>query len=116
MIETYSLVVHEAALRGKLLVLNHDLPMMRELFGDNAIYLKFESDTVKRVYLDNDKKPDEQFYWNDHAKILVNAWLNNQALRGQINARRLWNPDVMWHQFEALLEMEPVGVELAYAN
>jgi len=47
-------------------------------------------------------------------KAIVTTF-DNQALRGQINARRLWNPDVMWHQFEALLEMEPVGVELAYA-
>ena len=101
MIETYSLVVHEAMLRGKLIVLNNDLPMMHELFGEHGIYFEFGADRLKRTYA-----PDEQTYWNAHSKKLVESYLLNSALRAQAHARRMWNPDVEWHNFEPLLEME----------
>ena len=101
MIETYSLVVHEAMLRGKLIVLNDDLPMMHELFGEHGIYFKFGADRLKRTY-----DPDEQTYWNEHSQALASAFLENSALRAQAYARRAWNPDVMWHNFKPLLELE----------
>jgi len=103
-VETYSLVVHEAALRGKLLVLNHDFPVMRELYGDLAIYMDFSSDRVDRRY-----EPDEQTFWDDEAIRLVAELKQNRALLAQTEARRKWSPQALWKEFEPLLYLQPVG-------
>jgi len=103
-VETYSLVVHEAALRGKLLVLNHDFPVMRELYGDLAIYMDFSSDRVDRIY-----EPDEQTFWNDEAVRLMAELIQNRALLAQTEARRRWSPQALWKKFEPLLFLQPVG-------
>lgn len=103
-VETYSLVVHEAALRGKLLVLNHDFPVMRELYSDLAIYFDFGSDRVSRSY-----EPDEQAFWNDEAARLVAELKQNRALLAQTEARRKWSPQALWREFEPLLFLQPVG-------
>ena len=103
-VETYSLVVHEAMLKGCLCVLNHDLSPMRELFGNNAIYMDFGSDAVERMY-----EPNEQSFWNDEAMRLLAEMKQNRTLVAQSNARRLWSPDAMWNSFEPLLYKTPVG-------
>lgn len=41
--ETYSLTTQEAGLMRQVLVLNHDFPPFRSIFGDNAIYRKYSS-------------------------------------------------------------------------
>ncbi|OGC94092.1 MAG: hypothetical protein A2W25_11965 [candidate division Zixibacteria bacterium RBG_16_53_22] len=103
-VETYSLVVHEAALRGKLLCLNHDLPPMRELFGDNSIFFDFESDRFSRRY-----EPDERIFWQGEAKRLIAELKQNRALWAQTVARREWTPEAMWKEFETLFFLESVG-------
>lgn len=104
-VETYSLVVHEAALRGNLLVLNHDFPAMRELFGESAIYMDFGSDrTGGRAY-----EPNEQAFWNDEAIRLVVELRQNRALWARSRAQREWSPKAMWREFEPLLYLVPVG-------
>lgn len=103
-VETYSLVVHEAALRGCLLVLNHDFPPMRELFGEAAIYMDFGSDRVSRTY-----QPDERTFWNDEALRLLAELRGNRALMAKVKARREWSPEALWKEFEPLLYLQPVG-------
>jgi glycosyltransferase involved in cell wall biosynthesis len=103
-VETYSLVVHEAALRGKLLVLNYDLPMMRELYGDLAIYMDFGSDRADRTY-----EPDEQTFWNEQAIRLMSELFQNRALLAQTTARRKWSPQALWREFEPLFYLQPIG-------
>ena len=103
-VETYSLVVHEAILRGCLAVLNHDFPPMRELFGDAAIYMDFGSDRANRTYA-----PDEQAFWNDEALRLVAELKQNRAAMGKARARREWSPGALWREFEPLLYLQPVG-------
>lgn len=103
-VETYSLVVHEAMLRGKLVVLNHDFPVMRELFGDLAIYMDFGSDRNNRTYL-----PDEQSFWNDEAKRLIAEYKQNRALVAQSKMRKEYAPDSIWKDFESLFYLMPVG-------
>lgn len=102
-IETYSLVVHEACLRGNLLILNFDLPVMRELFGDNAVYMDFGSDRSNRTY-----NPDEQTFWDGEAKRMVAELRQNRALWARAVARRDWTPQALWREFEPLLYLEPV--------
>jgi glycosyltransferase involved in cell wall biosynthesis len=103
-VETYSLTTHEAATRGKLLILNHDLPASREIFGDHAIYMDFSSDYVDREYA-----PTEQAFWNDEALRILAELKQNRALWAQTVARREWSPQAMWKDFETLLYLRPIG-------
>jgi glycosyltransferase involved in cell wall biosynthesis len=104
-IETYSLVVHEAMLSGCLCVLNHDLTVMRELYGDNAIYMDFGSDYVSRDYGD-----DEQVHWNVEAgRLLAELTRGNRSAWAKTVARCEWSPDALWKEMEPLLYLQPVG-------
>lgn len=103
-VETYSLTVHEAALRGCLLVLNFDFPPMRELYGESAIYFDFGSDRHPREY-----HPDEQAFWNDEARRLIAEMKQNRALMAKTKARQEWTPQAMWREFEPLLYLMPIG-------
>jgi glycosyltransferase involved in cell wall biosynthesis len=103
-IETYSLVIGEAMGRGCLCVLNHDLPVMRELWGDSAIYMDFGSDRVNRDY-----PQGEQTFWNDEALRLLAEFKQNRAQVGKTRARMRWTPQKMWREFEPLLYLAPVG-------
>lgn len=102
--ETYSLVVHEAALRGLLLCLNYDFPVMHELFGDVAIYFDFSSDRFSRDY-----QPDEATFWKGEARRLLAELRQNRGLMAKTTARKEWNPEVLWPNLEALLYLQPVG-------
>lgn len=103
-IETYSLTVHEAIVSGNLVVLNYDLPVMRELFGDCGIYMDFGSDRVNRTY-----QPSEQAFWNDEAGRLVAEISQNRALRAKTKAMQEWTPRALWKEFVPLLYKTPVG-------
>jgi glycosyltransferase involved in cell wall biosynthesis len=103
-IETYSLVIGEAMGRGCLCILNHDLPVMRELWGDSAIYADFGSDRVNRDY-----PQGEQTFWNDEALRLLAEFKQNRAQVGKTRARMRWTPQKMWKEFEPLLYLTPVG-------
>jgi len=100
-VETYSLTVHEAALRGCLLVLNHDWAAMRELFG-RAVYMDFGSQSMSRSY-----KPDEQTFWNDEASRLMGALTNDHTAWTKTIARRQWSPQALWRDFNSLLHLDP---------
>jgi len=102
--ETYSIVVHENIIRGNLTVLNHDLAPMRELYGDNVIYMDFGSDTTNRKY-----NPDEQTFWDDQALRLISELRNSRALWAKTVARRDWTPAALWTDFERLLYLESEG-------
>lgn len=102
-VETYSLVVHEAILRGKLVVLNADFPPMRELFGESALYMNFSSDRFKTTY-----QPDEQSYWDDEARRMLSEFKRCRNLALQMKARRDWTPQAQWREFEPLLHLEPL--------
>ncbi len=101
-IETYSFTVHEAMLRGCLCVLNHDLPMMHELYGPLAMYMDFGSDRYGRNYW-----PDEQTFFDDEAKRLLAELSQNRSVQAKTQARKHWNPAAMWKTFEPLLYLEP---------
>jgi len=109
-VETYSKVVHEAALAGKLLVLNYDLPVMRELFGEDAgVRMDFGGDTSRQY------SPDERTFWFDQGTRLIAEFYRNRALVIQARARREWRPDDYWRDFERLLHLDPIGEGYAEA-
>jgi glycosyltransferase involved in cell wall biosynthesis len=104
-VETYSLAVHEAMLRGLLCVLNDDWQPMHELFGDNAIYINFGSDTISRECASGG-----QSFWNDEALRMIAELKNNRAAWAKTMARREWSPQALWPKFESLLHLTPVNV------
>jgi len=104
-IETYSLTVHEAMLRGNLCVLNHDLGVMHELWDGFAIYMDFGSDRLARTY-----QPSERVFWEGEALRLIAELKQNRAVMAKIKARRDWSPKAMWKEFAPLLGKTPVGV------
>ena len=91
-------------LRGNLCVLNHDLPVMRELWGDHAIYMDFESDRNSRNY-----QPSEQAFWDDESVRLMTELKQNRAVMAKTKARKEWSPQTMWKEFAPLLHKQPVG-------
>lgn len=99
--ETYSLVAHEAILYGNLVVLNHDLPAMLELFGNAAIYMDFGSSHTARA--------NTQEFWNEEAKRLISELVNDRVAWAKTTARLKWSPKAMWKEFEPLLYLQPVG-------
>jgi hypothetical protein len=64
--ESCSLVLLEAMSGGNRLVLNDDVPSMKEMGGfKDAIYMKFGSNWLETKYNDEDK------YYQDYAKIIL---------------------------------------------
>lgn len=102
-VETYSLVIHEALLRGLLVVANYDFPAMAELWGDSVIYMDFGSDRAERTY-----RPSEQDFWDDEARRLMAELRQNRALWARTRARREWAPEAQWRDLEQLFYLEPV--------
>jgi len=103
-VETYSLVVHEAALRGLLLVLNYDFPPMAELFGEIAIYMDFESDRTNRRYPGGIRS-----FFEEEALRLISEFKSNRTIMARAKARRDWSPKALWKEFEPLFYLTPIG-------
>lgn len=72
--ECCSLILLEASLCKNLLVLNRDVPSMREFGGERALYPQFGSIQFRVAY------QDEDAYWNDWAKIILGALSQERAL------------------------------------
>ena len=72
--ECCSLVLLEAALCKNLLVLNRDVPSLREFGGEKALYPQFGSVFFKVGYANEDA------YWADWAKIILGALEQDRSL------------------------------------
>ncbi len=72
--ECCSLILLEASICKNLMVLNQDVPSMREFGGDRALYPQFGSTLYQVTY------QDEDAYWEDWAKIIVGALAQERAL------------------------------------
>jgi glycosyltransferase involved in cell wall biosynthesis len=101
--ETYSLVVHEAVMRGNIVYANGDFPAMRELYGDAVYYLPYGSRRHDRTY-----EPDQKTFWTDQAARVVSDLRINKAMWGKTRARQEWTPQALWKDFVPLLGLQPV--------
>jgi len=96
--ESCSLILLEAALCKNLLVLNRDVPAMREFGGERALYPQFGSVQTKVTY------QNEEAYWTDWARIILGALGQERALDSFRLTLRRHNLDwVFRHQLEPLL-------------
>jgi len=95
--ENCSLILLEAMLSKNLLVLNEDVPQLKEFGKDHALYFKFSSKDTTTNYTNEDQ------YYADIALIIENQMLNNKPLRGQRDLLKNYNLDqIFLHQIEPL--------------
>ncbi|HWI60939.1 MAG TPA: glycosyltransferase [Symbiobacteriaceae bacterium] len=96
--ECCSLVLLEAAICKNLLVLNADVPSMREFGGEKALYPQFGSVT-QYVHYQN-----EEAYWGDWARIILGALAQERALGSFRQILSHHSPDwIFKRQLEPLL-------------
>jgi glycosyltransferase involved in cell wall biosynthesis len=96
--ECCSLVLLEAAICKNLLVLNADVPSMREFGGDKALYPQFGSVTLHVQY------QNEESYWADWARIVLGSLNQERALESFRRILDRHSPDwVFKRQLEPLL-------------
>ena len=88
--ENCSLILLEAMLSKCLLVLNENVPPMREFGKENAIYFQFGSHDDKVNYTDKDK------FNEDVAKIIISEFENNKALKAQLDIRKNYSYDTVF--------------------
>ena len=102
--ETFSLITAEAAICKNLLILNGDLTLMRELYGNSAMFVEFGcswgGDTVTRHY-----QPNEDAFMFDRAKEIVEYLKTNKPLLANRTALLKFNEDWVYkNQLRPLLE------------
>jgi len=104
MSETYSLIAQEALIKGNLLVLNHDFPAMRSIYGDHAIYRKFSAnvDIFKDVSESQGKTEttygDKRGYMGEIARKIVSR-LKEEPYVAQTEFRKKRNLDSVFRNY-----------------
>ena len=87
----------EAMLSKNLLVLNADVPQLREFGKNNALYMNFSGKDSKTNYDDEDK------YYADWAAIIENKMKQQMGLLGQRDLLKNYSLDqIFLHQIEPL--------------
>jgi glycosyltransferase involved in cell wall biosynthesis len=95
--ESFGLVGPEAAMSGAFMVLNRNLDMMREVFGNNGLQMDFGS-------FHNEFKPPHKEYYRDVAIIILGRMYNNESIRTRTFCRKAYNYDALYiHIYEPLL-------------
>ncbi len=100
MSENCPLILLEAALSKNLLVLNEDLPVLKDFFGKEALWFKFSSNYTTTNY-DN-----EEVYFEDVAKIILSELSRNRVMSSWQKIRKEYNLDYIFKR-----EMEPLFYE-----
>jgi len=98
----------EAALTKNLVILNEDFPPMKE-FGeiDHTLYMKVSSTRCQTTY-----NPNEDAYYRDWARIIINKLDTNQPNRFNRKVLKMFNRGWVWkNQLEPLLA--PARLEIS---
>jgi glycosyltransferase involved in cell wall biosynthesis len=98
--ECCSLILLEAAISKNLLVLNRDVPSMREFGGERALYPQFGSVQFNVSY------QNEDAYWTDWAKIILGALNQERALDSFRHVLKRHNLDSIFRD-----QLEPLFYE-----
>lgn len=94
--ENCPLILLEAASARNLLVLNDDLGLLHEFFGEQALYFKFSSARQNTTYENEDN------YYDDVAKIIISELKNNKPLNAFTKLKQAYNYDVIFKEMESL--------------
>ena len=104
--ETYSLIAQEAGLCGAFLILNHDFPPFRSVYGQHAGYFQFSSAVdaltgrdgeVTTNYGDNDCNIDD--YFRGIAGRVAYELQHNPVLNQRTRIRQQRNPGYIFKNF-----------------
>jgi hypothetical protein len=98
--ENCSLILLEAMNAGCILVLNLDVPSLREFGKENALYFGFGSIHINRDYA------SKEAYMNDVARVIIAELANNRALRAKVDLRKHFNWDIVFKT-----QLEPLFYE-----
>lgn len=105
--ETFGLSLAEAAMMGSFLVLNDDLPMMKEIVGNyrNAIWAKFSSNFFKT------KIDDEPRYLRDICKIVIHQIQHSPSFQSTNHYRKAYRREAVWQILDAAITSFRSGAE-----
>lgn len=94
--ETFGLSLTEAMNLGNLMILNEDLPMLREICGGNgnAIWAKFGSNFY------NTHHKDEKLYLHDICQIALHHMEQSHEHRSKTFARQAYRREAVWQRLE----------------
>jgi hypothetical protein len=97
--ETFGLSLAEAALSGCLLVLNENLPMLREVCGGaaNAVWAEFGSFCQATQFVNRKK------YLRDIAKIILHTFENSPELMSRTHYRQKYRREAVWRTLESAI-------------
>ncbi len=98
--ENCSLILLEAMLAGNVLVLNDDVPSMREFGKGNALYFGFSSIHTDRNYADRES------YMNEVALHIISELSINRPLKAQRDVLKNFNYDKIFKE-----QIEPLFYE-----
>jgi hypothetical protein len=101
--ESFGLTVLEAASKGNFLVLNEQVPALKELGSNLAAYfMKWDAKNfgfnTRETYL-----PSEEAYLTDHAKNIVKFMDSNQVIHAKTMAKKRYSPQWIWKN-----QLEPI--------
>lgn len=88
--ESFGLVGPEAALGGAFMVLNKNLMMMAEIFGNNGIYFDFGS------FDHNQNYDDVKKWYYDLGTIIIGRCLQNEGFCTRTWCRQMYNYDWLY--------------------
>ena len=100
--ETYSLVTQEAALCGSFLILNQDLPPLRDIYGNKAAFYQFSSNVDALTAQDgttDTEYGDIDLYFHDIALRVAYELDNNPVLAQKTRIRKERSPDYIFRRF-----------------
>ncbi|MBI2110666.1 glycosyltransferase family 4 protein, partial [Candidatus Woesearchaeota archaeon] len=98
--ENCSLILLEAMLSKNLLVLNADVPQLREFGKENALYMNFSGKDSKTNYANEDQ------YYAEWAAIIENKMKQQTNLLGQRDLLKNYNLDYIFKHFIEILYYE----------
>lgn len=101
--ETYSLTTQEAMLKGNLVILNHDFPAFRQIYGKKALYRQFDGAEVDFAGYDgkiDTQHSDIDAYFRERFAVPLKGWLeNDKVLAGKTWVRTQRNPDFVFKNY-----------------
>ncbi|MGL4344235.1 MAG: glycosyltransferase [Cellulosilyticaceae bacterium] len=103
--ESFGLTVFEAARGGNLIILNENVPALREIGKQLAAYfMKWDARCMGYDIIQK-HEPSEATYYGKHAKAIIACLKENKAVMAKTKTRQRFNKEWIWkHQFWPLLE------------
>lgn len=101
--ETYSLIAQEAMLKGNLVILNHDFPAFRQIYGKLALYRQFDGAEIGFDGFDgkiDTQHSDMDDYFKQRFGVALKGWIaNDKVLGGKTWVRTRRNPDYVFANY-----------------